>query len=159
VLSRVVCVYHLGYITQGDAGGALVSWWWHHSRRRRDCSRVLTVCIEATPLKGAQGLLWRVGMSLRARCFFFPTHVLGSCRANAIFGVLYPSKSGQINKHTLKHTSGALCPSKSGLARKHIVSVRTISTGISKTVRVTEWSKTVYDSVATRSYEWTVICF
>jgi hypothetical protein len=28
----------------------------------------------------------------------------GCCGANAIFGVLYPSKSGQINNHTVKHT-------------------------------------------------------
>jgi hypothetical protein len=70
-----------------------------------------------------------------ASCLGFRT-CFGSCRSNAIFGVLYPSKSGQIKKHTLKHTSGALCPSKSGLARKHIVSVLTISTGISHTVRL-----------------------
>ena len=51
-----------------------MSWRWHHSRRRGDCSRVLTLCIQATSLKGAQEVLWRVAMSLRARCFFFPTH-------------------------------------------------------------------------------------
>jgi len=55
-------------------GIALVSWWWHHSRGRRDCSRVLTACIQATSLKGTQGVLWWVAKSLRARCFFFPTH-------------------------------------------------------------------------------------
>ena len=41
-------------------GIALVSWWWHHSRRHRDCSRVLTVCIQTTSLKGAQEVLWRL---------------------------------------------------------------------------------------------------
>jgi hypothetical protein len=61
-------------------------------------------------------------------------------------GALYPSKSGQINKHTVKHIAtvakylgletfcgslrgqcfifGALCPSKSGLMNKHIVKHR-----------------------------------
>jgi hypothetical protein len=73
LLSRFDCVYS-GYITQGCAGGALVGWWWHHSRRRRDCSHALTACIQATSLKGAQGVLWRVAMSLRARCFFSPAH-------------------------------------------------------------------------------------
>src|SRR6056300_772294 len=59
LLSRFVFVY-LGYITQGGAGGALVSWRWHHSRRRGDCSHVLTACIQTTSLKGAQGVLWRL---------------------------------------------------------------------------------------------------
>jgi len=36
-------------------------------------SHVLTACIQATSLQGAQGVLWWVVMSLRARCFFFPT--------------------------------------------------------------------------------------
>ena len=53
-----------------------MGWWWHHSRRRGDCSHVLTACIQATSLKGAQGVLWWVAMSLRARCFFFPTHTI-----------------------------------------------------------------------------------
>jgi hypothetical protein len=48
-----------GGITQGCAG---------------DCSHVLTACIQTTSLKGAQGVLWRVAMSLRAGCFFFHTH-------------------------------------------------------------------------------------
>jgi hypothetical protein len=65
---------HGGGITRGDAGGALAGWWWHHSRRRRDCSRVLTACIQTTSLKGAQGVLWRVSMNPSARCFFFRTH-------------------------------------------------------------------------------------
>jgi hypothetical protein len=69
--------------------------------------------------------------------------VLGLARVN---DALYPSKSGLINKHTVKHTEcnavasylgfgtlqfsgslgvndpflGALCPSKSGLMNKHI---------------------------------------
>jgi hypothetical protein len=34
----------------------------------------LIACIQATSLKGAQGVLWWVAMSLRARSFFFPTH-------------------------------------------------------------------------------------
>jgi hypothetical protein len=75
LLSRFVCTY-LGYITLGDVGFALVGWRWHNSRRRRDCSHVLTACIQATSLKGAQGMLLWVAMSLRARCFFFPTHLL-----------------------------------------------------------------------------------
>jgi hypothetical protein len=33
----------------------------------------------------------------------------------------FPSKSGLIKKHTVKHTVGALDPSKSGLMNKHIV--------------------------------------
>ena len=70
--SRFVRTYS-GYITLGDIGVALASWWWHHSRRRRDCSHVLTVCFQVTSLKGAQGMLLWVAMSLRARCFFFPT--------------------------------------------------------------------------------------
>ena len=37
-----------------------------------------------------------------------------------IFGALYPSKSGLMNKHIVKHI-GALFPSKSGLMNKHIV--------------------------------------
>ena len=41
-------------------GGALVGWRWHHSRRRGDCSHVLTACIQATSLKGARGVLWRL---------------------------------------------------------------------------------------------------
>ena len=41
-------------------GIALVSWWWHHSRRRGDCSHVLTACVQATSLKGVQGVLWRL---------------------------------------------------------------------------------------------------
>jgi ribosomal protein S27AE len=49
-----------GGITQGDAVG---------------CSHVLTACMQATSLKGAQGVLWQVAMSPRARCFFFPTPV------------------------------------------------------------------------------------
>ena len=73
LLSRFVCVY-FGCISQGAAGVALVGWWWHHSRRRGDCSHVLIACIQATSLKGAQGVLWWVAMSLRARCFF-STHV------------------------------------------------------------------------------------
>ena len=42
-----------------------------------NCSRVLSVYIQATgtSLKGTQGLVWRVAMSPRARCFFFHTHV------------------------------------------------------------------------------------
>jgi len=54
-------------------------------------------------------------------------------------GALYPSKSGPMNKHIVKHSltyretyrnsvvyigcliGGALCPSKSGLMNKHIV--------------------------------------
>ena len=99
LLSPFVFVYSgYRYITQGCAGGALstalVGWWWHHSRRTSDCSRVLTACIQATSLKETWGLLSRfdcvysdyitqgcpggalaVAMSLRARCFFFPTHV------------------------------------------------------------------------------------
>jgi len=39
------------------------------------CSHVLTACMQATSLKGAQGVLWQVAMSPRARCFFFPTPV------------------------------------------------------------------------------------
>ena len=86
-LSFCLCVLYLGYITnqspitQGCTGGALAGWWWHLSRRRWDCSRVLTACIQATSLKGAQGMLWWVAMSLRARCFFFPTHVIVSERS------------------------------------------------------------------------------
>ena len=34
----------------------------------------LCVFISATSLKGAQGLLWRVAMSLPPRCFFIHTH-------------------------------------------------------------------------------------
>jgi len=53
-------LWRVGYgITEGDAVG---------------CSHVLTACIQNTSLKGAQGVLWRVAMSLRARCFFIPTH-------------------------------------------------------------------------------------
>jgi hypothetical protein len=63
-----------GYSLKETRWGALVGWWLHHSRRRGDCSHVLTVCIQATSLKSVQGVLWRVAMSLRARCFFFPTH-------------------------------------------------------------------------------------
>jgi hypothetical protein len=73
LLWRFDSVYS-GYITQGGAGGALAGWWWHHSRRRRDCSRVLTACVQAPSLKGAQRVPWWVAVSLRARCFFFPTH-------------------------------------------------------------------------------------
>ena len=47
-----------GGITRGCLGGALAGWRWHHSRRRGDCSRVLTACIQATSLKGAQ---WEAG--------------------------------------------------------------------------------------------------
>ena len=39
-----------------------------------DCSLVSTVCIQATSLKGAQGVLRWVAMSLHARCVFFPIH-------------------------------------------------------------------------------------
>ena len=80
LLSRFICVY-FGYISQRAAGCALVGWWWHHSRRRGDCPHVLIACIQATTLKGAQGVLWWVAMSLRARCAFFPTHynVVSTC--------------------------------------------------------------------------------
>jgi hypothetical protein len=66
-------------VSRGAPGIAPVSWWWHHSRRRGggalagsgvwvvhhsrrrgDCSHVLTACIQATSLKGAQEVLWRL---------------------------------------------------------------------------------------------------
>jgi hypothetical protein len=55
---------------------APVSWRWHHSRRRRDRSRVLSVCIYATSLKGSQEVLWLVAMSLpTAQVLLYPyTH-------------------------------------------------------------------------------------
>jgi len=41
-------------------------------------SRCVSVYLDypGTSLNGAQGVLWRVAMSLRARCVFFPTHPL-----------------------------------------------------------------------------------
>jgi len=56
------------------------------TRRRRDCSRVLTLCIQATSLEGAQGVLWWVAMSLPPKCFFFPTHTSRGSRHHATFG-------------------------------------------------------------------------
>jgi hypothetical protein len=61
---------------RGVPGIALVSWRWHYSKRRRDCSRVLSVCIQATSPKRWQGLVWRVVMSPRARRAFSPTRWL-----------------------------------------------------------------------------------
>src|SRR6056300_207550 len=62
----------------------------HHSRGRRGCSGGLVVasleemegllsrfdslCIQATSLQGAQGVLWWVAMSLPPSSFFFPAH-------------------------------------------------------------------------------------
>ena len=75
--------------SSGAQGIAPVSWWWHQSRRRGGCfgglvvasleealgvSHFLIACIQATSLQGAQGVLWWVAMSLRARCFFLPLH-------------------------------------------------------------------------------------
>jgi hypothetical protein len=79
-----------GGITRGGARGALAGWRWHHSRGREGCSGGLAVA----SLEGARGLLSRfdcvysdyilqgcpggalaIAMSLRARCFFFPTNI------------------------------------------------------------------------------------
>ena len=38
----------------------------------------------ATPLNGTQGLLWRVAMSLRARCCFFPTHAASTAGRDCV---------------------------------------------------------------------------
>jgi hypothetical protein len=80
VANHLACLLLTDHVTQGCAGGALAGCWWHHSRRRGDCSRVLTACIQTTSLKGAQGVIWRIAMSLRARCFCFPAHTLGAGR-------------------------------------------------------------------------------
>jgi hypothetical protein len=73
LLSRFDCVYS-GYITQEDAGGALAGWRWHHSRKCGDCCHVLTV-YSGYITQGCPGGALAVAMSLRARCFFFPTHL------------------------------------------------------------------------------------
>ena len=68
---------------RGAPGIAPVSWWWHHSRRRGGCSHffdcVYTNYITQGCLRGALA----VAMSLRARCFFFPTHELGASSATS----------------------------------------------------------------------------
>ena len=75
---------------RGAPGNAPVSWWWHHSRGRGGCSGGLVVasleearwvlshfdCVYSGYItQGCAGVLWWVAMSLRARCFFFPTHL------------------------------------------------------------------------------------
>ena len=64
-------------------------------------------------------------------------------------GALYPSKSGLMNKHIVKHTKlripnknflssglvGALCPSKSGLMNKHTVKHTVANTTYRETYR------------------------
>ena len=97
-----------GGITQGDARGvpwwALVGWRWHHSRRREGGTLVGSRGLEVTSLEETRGLLSRfdcvysgyitqgcpggalaVAMSLRARCFFFHTHLqLHCCRPGPV---------------------------------------------------------------------------
>jgi hypothetical protein len=84
-----------GGITRGDAVGvlsrALASWWWHHSRRRG----LAVASLEQTRgllsrfdrvysgyiTQGCPGGALAVAMSLRARCFFFPTHTCAERQA------------------------------------------------------------------------------
>ena len=47
-----------------------------HLARRLIATDVLTACIQTTSLKGAQGVLWSVALSLRARRFFVPPHMI-----------------------------------------------------------------------------------
>ena len=87
----------------------------------------------------------------------------GSMPCCFIFGALYPSKSGLVNKHivklvypVLKQTTccgslqgqcfifGALCPSKSGQVNKHIVKQTATSTPVSTRAEV------MYDEMGVR---------
>ena len=74
-LAFCLCVFRL-HQSRGRSGcsGWSVVASLEETWRRGDCSRVLTACIQATSLKGAHEVLGWVAMSLRARCFFFPTH-------------------------------------------------------------------------------------